>query len=261
MLAEADAAREPTQEKPDENISKIVKALVQFREKLVQPSKDAINPFTNSKYVTLDKVIKAIDNALKGTGLTYTQELIVGNGMAGVKTTLLLDDEQMAFGPTMLPVDKRTAQGYGSTFTYAKRYELSAIFGVTSEEDDDGNISSSAQPKKNKSHSNNNYQQQGSYSQQQGSYSQQQGSYSQQQAPQPPQHSQEYERAISLTKSLTNLVGPDMAKELGDMARVKSGAKETQSATDKQLKILNDELQTMLMEKQNELKKSEEVPQ
>ena len=246
-LAEADAARESTQEKLDENISKIVKALVQFREKLIQPSKDALNPFTNSKYVTLDKVIKAIDDALKGTGLTYTQELIVGNGMAGVKTTLLLDDEQMAFGPTMLPVDKRTAQGYGSTFTYAKRYELSAIFGVTSEEDDDGNISSSAQPKKNKSHSNNNYQQQ--------------RSYSQQQAPQPPQHSQEYERAISLTKSLTNLVGPDMAKELGDMARVKSGAKETQSATDKQLKIMNDELQTMLMEKQNELKKSEEVPQ
>lgn len=246
-LAEADAARESTQEKPDENISKIVKALVQFREKLIQPSKDALNPFTNSKYVTLDKVIKAIDDALKGTGLTYTQELIVGNGMAGVKTTLLLDDEQMVFGPTMLPVDKRTAQGYGSTFTYAKRYELSAIFGVTSEEDDDGNISSSVQPKKNKSHSNNNYQQQ--------------GSYSQQQAPQPPQHSQEYERAISLTKSLTNLVGPDMAKELGEMARVKSGAKETQSATDKQLKIMNDELQTMLMEKQNELKKSEEVPQ
>ena len=38
-----------------------------------------------------------------------------------------------------MPVDKRTAQGFGSALTYARRYSLSLACGIGSEEDDDGN--------------------------------------------------------------------------------------------------------------------------
>src|SRR5699024_4272710 len=37
---------------------------------------------------------------------------------------------------------KNTPQGAGSLITYLKRYSLSAVFGITSDQDDDGNQSS-----------------------------------------------------------------------------------------------------------------------
>jgi hypothetical protein len=44
-----------------------------------------------------------------------------------------------------VPVDKNNAQGYGSALTYARRYSLSAAFGVAPE-DDDGNAAAKASP-------------------------------------------------------------------------------------------------------------------
>ena len=41
-----------------------------------------------------------------------------------------------------LRADKATAQGAGSAITYARRYALSAMLGISSEDDDDGNYAS-----------------------------------------------------------------------------------------------------------------------
>jgi hypothetical protein len=40
----------------------------------------------------------------------------------------------------VLKMDKQTAQGAGSAITYGRRYMLSAMLGIASEDDDDGNI-------------------------------------------------------------------------------------------------------------------------
>lgn len=41
-----------------------------------------------------------------------------------------------------MPVKKNDAQGYGSAETYARRYSLSAAFGISSDVDDDGSAAS-----------------------------------------------------------------------------------------------------------------------
>ena len=127
-----------------ENLDKLFKGMNDFRSQLKQPVKDANNPFFKSNYVTLEGVQNAIDAAIKGTGLAYTQ--IVkndDNGNVGVETIITHESGQyLTTGVLALRPEKATPQGYGSTITYAKRYQLSSAFGVSSDVDDDGNIGS-----------------------------------------------------------------------------------------------------------------------
>lgn len=127
-----------------EQINELSKGLSLFREKLKQPFKDADNPFFKSKYVPLENVTEVIDEALKGTGLTYVQIPLNGEGgTVGVATTLMHSSGQwIEFPPFLLKPDKANPQGYGSSITYARRYSLSSVFGITSDNDDDGNAAS-----------------------------------------------------------------------------------------------------------------------
>lgn len=127
-----------------ENLDKLFKGMNTFRSQLKQPAKDAKNPFFKSNYVTLEGVQNAIDAAIKGTGLAYTQ--IVkndDNGNVGVETIITHESGQyLTTGVLALRPEKATPQGYGSTITYAKRYQLASAFGVSSDVDDDGNAGS-----------------------------------------------------------------------------------------------------------------------
>lgn len=127
-----------------ENLDKLFKGMNTFRSQLKQPAKDANNPFFKSNYVTLEGVQNAIDAAIKNTGLAYTQ--IVkndDNGNVGVETIITHESGQyLTTGVLALRPEKATPQGYGSTITYAKRYQLSSAFGVSSDVDDDGNVGS-----------------------------------------------------------------------------------------------------------------------
>lgn len=121
----------------------IFKALAEFRGVLQQPTKDAKNPFFKSTYVTLDGVVKAIDEAIKDTGLSYSQEATSEGNQISVSTHVFHESgEFISYHPLTLPATKADAQGFGSAVTYAKRYALGAVFGVTSDIDDDGNGSS-----------------------------------------------------------------------------------------------------------------------
>lgn len=138
--------------KISENIDEVVKGLVKFRKQLVQPKKDADNPFFKSKYVTLDGVIKAIDEALEGTGLTYTQEAMSEGNFVSVATYIFHESGQyLSFDPLTVPTTKADAQGFGSAETYARRYALAAVFGVASDIDDDANGVSGKNAPKNAS--------------------------------------------------------------------------------------------------------------
>lgn len=127
-----------------ENLDKLFKGMNAFRSQLKQPIKDAKNPFFKSNYVTLEGVQNAIDAGIKGTGLAYTQ--IVkndDNGNVGVETIITHESGQyLTTGVLALRPEKATPQGYGSTITYAKRYQLASAFGVSSDVDDDGNAGS-----------------------------------------------------------------------------------------------------------------------
>lgn len=143
--------------KKSESITEINKGLVEFRKKVKQPMKDKNNPFYKSKYVPLENVVEAIDEVASSVGLSFTQwALNDSNGGVGVATMLLHESgEYIEYDAVFMKPEKQTPQGAGSTITYLKRYALSAIFGITSDEDDDGNQASNAGGKQQNKQQNN----------------------------------------------------------------------------------------------------------
>ncbi|AGZ24981.1 MULTISPECIES: ERF family protein [Staphylococcus] len=127
-----------------ESIVELNKALANFHKEVKQPMKDANNPFFKSKYVPLENVVEAIDDVAPKHGLTYSQyPVTTENGLVGISTVLLHESgEFIEFPPATTKPDKNTPQGVGSALTYMRRYSLSAVFGITSDQDDDGNEAS-----------------------------------------------------------------------------------------------------------------------
>lgn len=126
--------------KYSESTKELFAAFAKFRAQVKQPVKSADNPYFHSKYVALEGVMQAIDAALPGTGLAYTQP--VEDCDKGVSVSTLIthsSGEWMLIGPLTLTPIKRDPQSQGSAITYAKRYQLSAAFGISSDVDDDGN--------------------------------------------------------------------------------------------------------------------------
>lgn len=124
-----------------ESVKELFGALSKFRAQVKQPAKTAKNPYFNSKYVTLEGVMQAVDAALTGTGLAYSQ--LAENGDNGVSVSTIIthsSGEWMIVGPLTLNPAKRDPQGQGSAITYAKRYQLASAFGISSDIDDDGNV-------------------------------------------------------------------------------------------------------------------------
>lgn len=119
-----------------ENINELAKALSVAQIGFKPIKKTANNPFFNSKYATLDNVIEATKDSLKENGLAITQ-LPCGNV---IKTLLIHQSGQWIGSDTPLHADKKGPQGYGSALTYGRRYALSAILNVSSEDDDDGHV-------------------------------------------------------------------------------------------------------------------------
>ena len=134
--------------KTSESITEINKALVGFHNDIKQPLKDKANPFFKSKYVPLENIAEVIDEVAPKHGLAYLQEAFTTDtGQTGVVTRLVHESgEFYETEPLILNADKNNAQGQGSVITYARRYQLASLFGITSDEDDDGNKASENAP-------------------------------------------------------------------------------------------------------------------
>lgn len=129
-----------------ENIDKLGAGMALFRQQLVQPELDAKNPFFKNDYLTLKGVEAAIDPALKDTGLSYIQLVYTVENSSAVKTMVMHSSGQhIITDPLILRPTKNDPQGQGSAITYAKRYQLMALFGVVGDKDDDGNAASRPQ--------------------------------------------------------------------------------------------------------------------
>lgn len=132
--------------KHSDSIKSLAGALVLFRSQLVQPIKDKTNPFLKNKYVPLEGVVEAVDKGIHGTGLTYTQSVSGGDKSITVTTLIMHESgEWLELDGLTLPMAKQDAQAGGSAITYARRYSLSAAFGITSDTDDDGDTASRRQ--------------------------------------------------------------------------------------------------------------------
>ncbi|GEO70504.1 ERF family protein [Levilactobacillus acidifarinae] len=135
--------------KTSDSIKEIAKSLHEFRTKVKQPKKTAENPFFKKNYVDLEGVQAAIDEALP-EGLSWGQEATSNDHSVSVSTFIIHSSgEYMVFEPLTIPADKRDAQRFGSAETYARRYSLSAAFGISSDVDDDGEQASNHQYQQN----------------------------------------------------------------------------------------------------------------
>ena len=117
----------------------LIDALVKAYSEITSAEFDKVNPHFKSKYASLESVIKAVKPSLVKNGILYRQvSKYTENGIC-IETIFHGHGEELGTGEIFLPVDKRTAQGFGSALTYARRYSLSLACGIGSEEDDDGN--------------------------------------------------------------------------------------------------------------------------
>lgn len=88
-------------------------------------------------YATAGNIKSVITPLLAKNGLSYSQLV----GIDGAVNTLLLHSSgQWLASSLLIKSDTPTAQGIGSAITYAKRYALSAILGIVTDDDDDGNM-------------------------------------------------------------------------------------------------------------------------
>ena len=133
-----------------ESIAELAKALAAFQGEVKQPMKDRDNPFFKSKYVPLENVVEAITNIAPKHGLSFIQYPINQESKVGIVTILMHSSgEYLETQPIFAKPAKDDAQATGSVITYLKRYALSAVFGITSDEDDDGNAATNQTKQQN----------------------------------------------------------------------------------------------------------------
>lgn len=120
-------------------IDKLAPALVAVQTATFGVEKNSNNPHFRSRYADLAATNAACRDALTANGFTVSQWPGEYDGKAMAMTTILLHTSgQWMRGTMTVPLGKQDAQGYGSALTYARRYSLQAVVGL-SPEDDDGN--------------------------------------------------------------------------------------------------------------------------
>jgi hypothetical protein len=137
-----------------EDIKDLALALSLAQGEIVNPEKNAVNPyFSNAtktaKYSDLAEVLKVIRPVFSKNGLSFIQLPAIKENSVSVETILMHKTGQFISETITSPVppkkDKETgavlpltAQAIGSVITYLRRYSLAAFAGVA-QEDDDGN--------------------------------------------------------------------------------------------------------------------------
>lgn len=105
-----------------------------------------LNPHFKNRYADLTAVINATRPALATHGLAVAQFPTADGQKVTVETVLTHSSGQYIAGALTLQASKADAQGVGAAITYAKRYGMCAILGVSADEDDDGNAASEPPP-------------------------------------------------------------------------------------------------------------------
>lgn len=132
-----------------DSIQNLAAALCKFQQEVTNPKHSADNPFYKSKYTPLHDIINHVRPILAKHGLSVFQNP-AGDGDRVVITTLLMhtSGEWIETDPLVMKAEKITPQGAGAVITYGRRYSLSAVLGIASEDDDDGNSAEGKAPAK-----------------------------------------------------------------------------------------------------------------
>lgn len=116
-------------------------SMLGLQEEIQNPKNTATNPFFHSSYAPLNDILNMARPLLAKHKLIMWQR-VGGNGDSISVITVITHaetDEQIISDPLMIKVPA-DAQKAGSAITYARRYQLTAMLGIFSEDDDDGNV-------------------------------------------------------------------------------------------------------------------------
>ncbi len=121
-----------------ENVTELAKSMIGVQQELVPALKDGVNDYTQSSYATLKSVMEVCKSILLSHGIWLTQYPVpVNSGNLGLVTKIVhAASGQWQSSLIEMPLAKSDPQGYGSAITYARRYGLSAMIGIITEDDD-----------------------------------------------------------------------------------------------------------------------------
>lgn len=128
-----------------ESIKSIAAAMAKVQAEMKAATKDTNNEFFKSKYADLSECWRACREALTANGVAVIQGVVDGK----MKTTLAHSSGEW-ISDEGIPLcgyqnAKNPMQALGSAATYARRYGLCAMVGITPE-DDDGNALTQDRP-------------------------------------------------------------------------------------------------------------------
>jgi hypothetical protein len=130
-----------------ENIAELATALTKAQGSFTNPSRTREVEVTTLKgikykfkYATLDGIMDMLRKPLADNGLSLVHSLLVDTEGTVCETRLIHASGQWiaTWVPVLVSADAN-AQGWGGALTYARRYGISTLLAVASEEDDDAN--------------------------------------------------------------------------------------------------------------------------
>lgn len=121
-----------------ESIGTLAAALAKAQGEIENAKFNRVNPHFKNKYADLTAIFDAVRSPLSKNGLAVTQTIEVRETGMILSTKLMHSSGEWLGSEYPLPVSARP-QEFGSALTYAKRYSLASIVGVSADEDDDAN--------------------------------------------------------------------------------------------------------------------------
>lgn len=123
-----------------DSMSSIAKALLSVQQEIEPIVKDSTNPHFKNNYASHEKMNEYAKPILNRHGVVLIQgadDALGPHGGIMVSTMLLHTSGEWVKSSIEMPLQKNDPQGAGSAITYGRRYGLSAILALTTEEDDD----------------------------------------------------------------------------------------------------------------------------
>jgi hypothetical protein len=131
----------------------IYDALLSVQKEITNPANTAINPFFKSKYAPLPDILNQVRPLLAKHNLILLQNTgSTEDGTPFIQTKIIYagastgEPNKLESDKLILNPDKKGVQGIGSAITYGRRYQLSAMLGISSEDDNDGNGNGNTPP-------------------------------------------------------------------------------------------------------------------
>lgn len=138
-----------------ENINELSAALSKAQGELENVAENQVNPYYNSRYADLAQVLAGVRKVLSKYGLAITQIIETEENSLQLYTMLVHTSGQYIQGVTTLRLPstdgRNGVQSLASIITYMRRYCITAILGLASE-DTDGNMAQVPAPPQEDQH-------------------------------------------------------------------------------------------------------------